>query len=920
MYGNTDYGPVQNIVWCSRTGRNYRAQIQLLNTNPSANPPSNRFELLEDGCSIVWDTGSAGMLAPVAPSKLTLKVTSLRGDWRESLGMLMGRPDGAVRCFIEADDNEDGLYETVEWAGYLEQALSWQTTTESGIRDGVTLAFVDGFGFVPGEPIFELPVTEADDMRYLNLIKRFLSRLAGTSSRPTWETIIDAIAYRPWVPDGTTDPKISSLQDPLWYLMTDARFYNEVFEDGDGVDSVQFTRLLASRFNARMYQSAGQWHIDQPSNIGRSASIFGSPRSPGRIRSWTSSLQSIADPGTGSHDIRRLPAARTWELVEAPTRAQDMPTQLAQSNYDFEPDIDNWILNPSFELQGDAANIARYWDSSQAGQDEPIRETLQNLNIPGAGFNTRWAAFVSQAGYSSPLFIESVLTPSYIVGNEKLVLHFSHQHYSRRANPANTPTTINDSASAIAIGETDFVTAADLLLEVAGDVAWANGMKVHVDGLVTTSEALPDTPQDGVLAIPKGTNLYFYTNNNTGTREIGDYLGSIELTENAFWGQDFIVGNPEPKNPDANNGKILQGATALFGAWKFNAPVQQGLSIGQPHAIVGSGGWVTFNEDVTLPMVRPNGIPVEGYIRVWCNHIFNGSIQANETGVVDNVRVNISEDNSELVSSGCIANNEAIAHGLKRELPTNDGRAHIIGDGPIDYARFAEDSGGLVNSEAATRSAIGVGNPSPAGPNFVDYYPTAQGANTSWTSGQFQNGDPSTGGPDSFIVAPGIDCLCAEDSIRLLSNDAAGGQQLINGTIMLPSGDALHPHQVPLLSIRTYTATQYFTTAPLRVSYPPDIMQQTNGVFVAPTVSACIGGVLEERNVESVQRQDSWFLVELETPFSEGMPVGTEVNVHVLAWWTRFEWDLMEDTVDFQGQSIVPNDDLSVTHRTIWNT
>lgn len=914
MYSNTDYGPVQNIVWCSRTGRNYRAQIQLLNTNPSANPPSNRFELLEDGCSIVWDTGSAGMLAPVAPSKLTLKVTSLRGDWRESLGMLMGRPDGAVRCFIEADDNEDGLYETVEWAGYLEQALSWQTTTESGIRNGVTLAFVDGFGFVPGEPIFELPVTEADDMRYLNLIKRFLSRLAGTSSRPTWETIIDAIAYRPWVPDGTTDPKISSLQDPLWYLMTDARFYNEVFEDGDGVDSVQFTRLLASRFNARMYQSGGQWHIDQPSNIGRSASIFGSPRSPGRIRSWTSSLQSIADPGTGSHDIRRLPAARTWELVEAPTRAQDMPTQLVKSNYEPSPKPTNWVPNGGFEFGGtpdptSGIATANNWETvvaqGAAGRIEGDNPNLQDLP-PGFGEDNRWFGII---GGSGDLFQE---TGYEVVGGEGRSFEFSYFHLMRDAGVGDGPSTalgiIRDGQPNLHLAQSD--------INIQEEYKSGREIDIHIS---KGTFQPPNSESQEYEWLPEGMTLYWYRNVGGGNVE---FIGSFEVTKTALWGDSVLTGNMQL---DDNANPTQEGDFARTFFWtQGTATTISGIGANPPITGPAAYRWGTFFKYAS-GVSFADGTPATGELVVRLRSVLCGFTPNTGQGCYslwDAVTVKVLIEGEEPAETLCLVNNEAISHGLERELPVNDGRSHIVGDGPIDQLRFAQDGGpggggGLVFLESATRSAIGVGNPSPV-VGFIDYYPTMQGADTSWTSGQFQNGDPSTGGPDSFIVSPGIDCLCAEDSIRLLSNDAAGGQQLINGRIMLPSGDALHPHQVPLLSIRTYTATQYFTTGPLRVSYPPDIMQQTNGIFVAPTVSACIGGALEERNVESVQRQDSNFLVELETPFSEGMPVGTEINVHVFVWWTRFGWDLIEDTVDFQGQSIIPNDDLIVTHENIW--
>lgn len=917
MYGNTDYGPVQRILWCSRTGRNYRAQIELLNVSPTADPPDDRLELLEDGCSIVWDAGSAGMLAPVVPSKLTLKVTSLRGDWRESLGMLMGRPDGQVRCFIEADDNEDGTYETVEWAGYLEQALSWQTTTESGIRDGVTLSYNDGFGFVSGEsPLsqnsFGLPTT----FRVLNNFRRFLRRLAGFSSRATWSNLVSATAWRPWI-EGTE--KISFLEDPLYRLSILEKLIDSIYEEGDGVDSVQFTRLLASRFNARMYQSGGGWYIDQPSNLGRSASIAGGAHVPGNVRQWNTIIPVSLNPGSGTVTIRRVNAARTWELVEAPVRAQDIPTNRITSSYDFEPDAPNFIRNGSFEFGAPhpgtscgavpCLSDADAWAFSAGGGrvrgDDDFFST-----VPFTGY-------VEDAFYG---YIPAGADPVAAQGSVTNVIDRVGRNIGGRENTGIflryyvlqhlfATTNFNFVTTALGVltpsGE---VWSTRYLLEPIGQYVSGKDIEMRVTGLSQNPAWEP-----GVELIPEGATLYVNQRLTTWEGQPvppNQGFGKATLKKTALAGDDHIVVDIEGLNSNEEGTEVpingeVGGATndnARFYAWDSNVEVFQ------------SDAQTGFQSSALHQQYTPqrflsgvdarDGTPIVGEIQI----IISNSGTNNDWVLIDGVALEMKIAGSDVTAAACTVDNEDIAHGLSLDLPLNDARDHIVGDGPV-----ADDTTNVVSGpfiREASRGGLYVISRN----NNVTGFGTERGIDTSWTSGRFLNADPPTGGSESFVVAPGIDCLAAEDGIRLRSNDAAGGQQFINGKIILPSGDALRPHDVPVLSLRAYLTTTYGGGTTIRTTFPPDVIQGVE------TIALCTGGLVEERQVSAVVRANTDFIVTLETAFSGTASAGDEVTVAVLAWWTRYEWDLIEDTVDFQGQSIIPNDDLDVTHSNIWRT
>lgn len=854
MYGDRPYGPIHQVDWCEETppegrGRAYRAYVELLDVPESNQPFTDRVRVLTSGgAARDWQTGSGGVLAPVAPSRYDIVLTSFRGDWREALAMLMGLPDGYVRMrllsapspdIFDDEDEEDQV--TFEWGGYLDQESSFMTVGYRGYELGVSLSFMEGWGFVTGEE----PSTNASSRFALRLraqIDSFLNRVAGGDTVKTWMDWVASIAWRPWEPTGGI---VFGSDDPVWSLIQDSRLGPELFGDGN-VDSVTFTRLLASRFNARIYQSEGKIYIDQPSMLGRGFDRAFNNQGPGRITQWEATIGSGgADPGAGSI-VDRIVDTREWTVIAGSQRAQGSPTNVIESATDVVPDVDNLILNSSFEEFDPIPLGVSHWTGFRPPDAGTFvaAEDLLTVGIPGSGFGQRNAGIVYDDSYGTvnSSRIRNDDTLLYFTGGDDAILEASVDHFQRRVHnsiviPGIPPPRHMFGRVLIDAQDRDGNLTGTLgmcQLTCVQAVQWSDDMSVYVEGLIPNSPVT--NAVEGVVAIPAGTILYFFENDgDLMSRNADDYICTFEVDRDVLWGDTRISGDPTYITPDddQHDGQMKVGFTCLFACWNPAAGFEiTQLNLGPPAdrvKVQGAADLFQFLQDIRATMASVDGTPIEGRLRFSILHDrFEDPTDDNITrfnAFADNARLFVSQDGeSSIDETLCTTRNEEAPGGNKLDLPVADGSGHIVGDGPIAIDHTDTEGPTADESLSALRVIDG-----------PDTYATARGPDTSWTAGNFQVGDPPEGGGErSLIVAPGIDCLASEDAVRLHTDPTGvGAQQQVQTSWLLKEGQDLRPHQVPLVWLPAYVVSPYSADdTEIRLTFPPSDLTGKFGNFL----------------------------------------------------------------------------------------
>lgn len=843
MYGSRSYGPIHQVDWCEETppegrGRAYRALIELLDVAESNEPSTDRVRVLTSGgAARDWQTGSGGILAPVAPSRYDIVLTSFRGDWREALAMLMGLPDGYVRLRLLSapspdifDDEDEQDQVTFEWGGYLDQESSFMTVGDRGYEIGVRLSFFEGWGIVTGEETL-MGASGRFAQRLRSTIDAFLARVAGSSALRTWTDWVSSIAWRPWVP---TAGIIFGSEDPLFDLIHDSRLGPELFEDED-VDSVTFTRLLASRFNARIYQSEGKIYIDQPSMLGRGFDRSLNDQGPGRITQWEAAIGSRgADPGVGMI-VDRIVDTREWTVLSSPQRAQGSPTNVIESATDAVPDVDNIALNGSFELE-DGNTFVAHWERFSPPNPGTFVDwqTLLNIGIPGSGFGQRRAGILYDATYGTvdASNITNDDSTIFFEENPDGIIEFQYDHFQRKTQDGTpiilSPRDMHGRGHVQGVNEDGFVQFIMGMgqLTCAQDSQWADGMTVYVSGLIPGNPITNAAdPEDNVVAIPEGTILYFYENDNDLLGRNGsDYICTFELLEDAKWGDASILGNPTYITQENNqhDGLMQQGFTCLFACWNPQGAFSgSGFNIGAPSDrinVQGLRSLFQFKQYARAPMVAVDGTPVRGFIRSTLSMAIPqdpGDPNADIFAIyVDDVDLFISRDGeSSIDETACTTRNLQAPGGNRLDIPVADDSGNIVGDGPIAIDHTNTEGPTPDESLSALRTLSG-----------GDTFATARGPDTSWTAGQFEAGDPPEGGGEkNLIVAPGIDCLASEDAVRLHTDPTGvGAQQQVQTSWLLKEGQDLRPHQVPLVWLPAYVVSPYDADdTEIRLTFPP---------------------------------------------------------------------------------------------------
>ena len=842
MRADYTYGDVYTADVASMDGHRYRAHVERhAYTGPATALPLR-------GLVINWGTDGgavtgAAPLAPVAASRARLRM-------RDDAGLLaevVGAPDGAWRLRVERLTGSGAVAAggpgTV-WLGYLLQ--EGYEDAPYGVGTATELTFADGLGLLEARPAagegadtgtlidIDTVGTTRQGRRLLDLLARHLTDLGADAA----EGLVTAADWRPWVPSDV----VPATQDPVRSLLA----LEEAWQDRDGasVSVLAALRAVASRLGARLFQSAGRWHLVQRGLLCRTLGAD--------VPRFAYAAEASPSAATVSADDVAVDT-RAWLQAgphDRPRRGITVPVRSVQSVYDVEPDLDDLLVNPGFEI-GSTGSAALGWTLENGA----IRRAIALSPIPDLNPSSVDAYFVELAAATTSTSHDggkaSQANIIFLPGSKAWELTAQWQQAVLDAGAVRPTSGEPYNWGALTVGDPS----ADGWGLTRRVLTSASTMLHGPKRTIFLQNALMDSPAcaEGEVYVPAGAVL----------RWMRDVSGTVKLVGTQTLDEPIRAGDTLARGTfelSTTTGDLFAGE--LYGVrsgdfcevyvWEQGAEPGR---IGLHH-----GGWPieenAFEFDVRhgTPGCFATGVDVDGnLVTGWLNIEFE---QDGDTylPIIDDVLLQLRIDGRVVTRSSALAALPAGASGLDVGL-----EVQTLGDGPT----LATLSG--LYAQVASKPWV----------------PTVQGTDTGWTDGAYA---------DALAESTGrsIDLHAARDGLRQL----AGPLERVRTTYLLRGGQALSPEHV---------AVHWQLTT---LALPATAGTETVYTRAAPRVgrTLVLGGV--DYEVESVERGAGLYAVGLAEPLASSLPATTRVAYDVPAWWDSMEWDIPSGGVYYDATAL----------------
>ena len=852
MRAGYTYGPVFTSTAASRDGCLYAAHVE----RHGYIGPADALGML--GLRVQWGveggaSRGADPLEPIGASRATLTLRDPGGVLAET----SGAPDGAWRLRLE---RLTGPQAGLQWLGYLQQEA--YEDSPYAAASGTALGFSDGFGLLSNRPVagpgadvgaaaVVLPTADGlqPGRRLLSIVQQHLTDLSADAQMG----LVTAVDWRPWLPGGV----VSADTDPLRAIW--AREDAWLSEDGGSLSALDAIRAIVARFGARLYQSGGRWHVTQRHLLARSVGGGTMPAFVYLAGQSDAVARSLVPVGVDTRDwAQEGPHAK-------PRRGTTLPVRSVRSIYDFEPDLDNAVTNPSFEAPGTSPDgspsdeHAYGWefedsDGVDLGEERTIRRELANSAIPDLdptgvdAYDLRLGngdATNPGGGYARQrdvLFLPASRAWEIRLAFDAAIVEFGADEDAGR------PAFWGLMAITGGPGGATWAPVLRRLTCAASELPGA-------DAAVFVRNALQDgagiAVPDGVAYVPERSVLRWFRDANGQQL----FVGTQTLSEPVRGGDSKVRGALDIPGTE---GALFSGEAERLRPGDYAEVYVWTRGAASARFDLSGGGWRVEDNgqgaDIRLGRIAVSmtGADADGAAVTGALVIQFKNTSVAYFGDIDDVELQLRIGGKTAARSTAVSSLPAGAPGLDIALESSP-----LGDGPLSSTHgllFAEVDGGAPQ-------------------------PTLQGANTGWTEGAFAPAEASTG--------VGVVALHARTSLAQLagpptgdSDVSGGGLERARTTYLLRAGETLEPS----LAVRHWPLTVLALTATAGT--------ETIYTRAAPRVGGTIAAGGVDYAVTSVTRGAGLYAVEIGAPLAASLPIGARVAYDLHAWWDGFEWDV----------------------------
>jgi len=502
---------------------------------------------------VVIERDAGHPLAPVVASRMTLR-------WLDPFGIsraAAGYPYGEVLGVLWSDRNDDDLYETVEFAGYL---VPGRFEDEPGnVLAPVTLGFNCGLGLLVNRPAVDPSAGGYDPADTASLSDRIVTATAPLSSANAFHTagLVRATGIRPTGVMG--EPSLS-------VLCRDA-----AFDPGDGstpVDEAAMLRQVSGALGGRLF-------LNGPAATG------GKPR-------WSLISRGVmADGSVTPFDTLDLGTAAqvpdSDASVKGVSRISDVPVFAVSAERQFREPLENMVINGSFEEAGATAVQAAYWDLTNAQ-----RFDLTSYN-PEANDKYHAVLFTTSDGVRASSSVGEQTGLVYIAASTGGQVSVSLPLRGGLDPIYNT----EDGDWAISVGDYPIRVGR---VEVVGDTLRGRDVRVNISPALQSTEYTDADAVTGTVIVPAGAVIVFPPSG-------GADEGTVTLREPLAVGDIALSGDLDRALSDGEVGTLYYFGPATGAYETIPAAYPDGDSEDRP---------VVFRVSAT----SCDGEPVEGYASV----------------------------------------------------------------------------------------------------------------------------------------------------------------------------------------------------------------------------------------------------------------------------------------------------------------
>ena len=840
-----DYGSFYIASVAARDGHVYTAHIERhAYSGPARSLPWLGLQISggSDGGAV---TG-AGPLLPIAASRAVLTVRDRHGALAETVGS----PDGAWRLRVRRETGNvsvspaDGGVGNV-WVGYLLQEGYEDSPFAAG--GATSLTFADGLGLLDARPAagagadtgttIGLPATlgAVPGRRLLSLVAPSLFDLGADAGMG----VTTAVDWRPWTP-GTVLP---SSADPVRALL--AREDAWLDEDGGTVSVLESVRAVAGRLSARLFQSGGRWHLVQRGAVARTGGVD-LPRFAYPAGDTSAVARSLA---TVARDTRAILQSGPHD---APKRGLSLPVASVESRYDFTPELDEVVRNPSFEVAGATPSDAAGWVLENGAIRKPMSESpIPSLNPANLdAYYLRIGPKDTGAGNPGGTARQNEIV--YLPDSTAWDLAVSWDQYVLDGGATTNFLPLNGAKCWVG-GDTPANATWGL---VRARVTCAADALPGEDNAVTVENVLEGEGEPGAPYVPAGATLRWMRQADDNRFKL---VATMTVKETVRGGDTKVRGTLTLKGVDASDDRMFAqegerlraGDFAEIHVWERDAePDLVGLHYGgwALDVVSGSGAGAILGRNGRPAMyatgVDLDGDLISGYVNVEFSNVANGF-----SAIVDDVEVDLQMAGATATTTSAVS-----------ALPAGEA-GHVVSLGP-----FLLGDGPTADSESAL---------------FVEadaIRPTHQGSLTGW----------SEGSPGANSSGVGLDLLQSRDGLRQL----AGPLERVRTAFLLRDGQALAPEHVPIC----WSATA--------LVYAANVGATTVYTYAAPRVGRTLTIAGVDHLVTDVVRGAGLFAVTVAVGLGAAAEAGERVQYDFAAWWDSFVWTVEAGEVYVDGTAL----------------
>lgn len=434
------------------------------------------------------------------------------------------------------------------------------------------------------------------------------------------QNIVTAFDWWPWLPT-----ELSGTVNPLDKLVT----LEGRWEDADvQTRLMDALRSILARFQLRLFQSAGKWYAVQRAYL-----------EDGMLDRFeyddagTETASGELDIGVDSDDI---------PIKVQPFRQLRHQVKTVVQSYSFTPDLDQIVLNGSFEDEGASTSEADEWEHVGGTTREELVNLTEITSNVDPSYNNQWALKITpdstdSDGARQHDFIFIPANPNY-----RLLTSFISAFYD------DPPGSSLNADLRVRVGDYYLVEGA---ITFAADVLHGREVDMHIHPFLDPSS---NGFAEGTPIIPKGASITLGTPADPTT---------IELTRDLKVGDSILTGHL--------SADLSQGDQATIAYWSTG----------------GAGGGLEFyvlsglaTQHYETYMVTPNAESISGFLRVEVVRPVEVSPPSDSYAVLDSVRVTVSAAGS-AIDTVARQVSALIDDGFEEEL-----QEATIGDGPAVYS------------------------------------------------------------------------------------------------------------------------------------------------------------------------------------------------------------------------------------------